>query len=104
MTKKLWRTIAATTAIVVGASILNATAAQPSAQAVTAGSAPILTVSGKDIVDTRTSSTFVPRGVNIPGLEYSCYQGWSKLPATGLQTAAGTRRHIVRFRNRHPLP
>jgi putative cell wall-binding protein len=43
--------------------------------------AATLAVQGNTLVDTRTNTVFVPRGVNWPGFEYSCWQGWEQLPA-----------------------
>ena len=55
-------------------------AAQP---AVAATTAPTPVVQGNILVDSQTGATFVPHGVNIPGLEYSCVQGWRHLPDAG---------------------
>jgi putative cell wall-binding protein len=55
-------------------------AAQP---ALAVAPAPTPVVQGNRLVDSRTNTTFVPHGVNIPGLEYSCVQGWRTLPASG---------------------
>jgi len=38
--------------------------------------APQPIVHGNVIVDAATSKRFVPRGVNFPGFEYACQQGW----------------------------
>ena len=51
--------------------------------AVAAAPAPVPQVQGNRLVNATTGQTFIPRGVNIPGLEYSCVQGWSTLPASG---------------------
>lgn len=53
------------------------------APAAAATAAPAVQVQANRLVDSATGATFVPRGVNIPGLEYSCVQGWRKLPAAG---------------------
>jgi endoglucanase len=45
--------------------------------------APTPVVQGNRLVDTQTNATFVPHGVNVPGLEYSCVQGWRHLPDAG---------------------
>lgn len=39
-------------------------------------SAPIPKVEGNRLIDTRTGATWVPHGVNFPGFEYACQQGW----------------------------
>ncbi|MCB0859267.1 MAG: cellulase family glycosylhydrolase [Solirubrobacterales bacterium] len=39
--------------------------------------APEPVVEGHRIIDSLTSARFVPHGVNFPGYEYSCQQGWS---------------------------
>ena len=68
--------------ILVAALIVAAAVSAPlSATAVS--SAPTPVVQGNHLVDSRTNTTFIPRGVNIPGLEYSCVQGWRQLPETG---------------------
>ena len=56
-------------------------AAQPAAAVVVVAPTPV--VQGNKLVDSQTGATFVPRGVNIPGLEYSCVQGWRHLPDAG---------------------
>ena len=38
--------------------------------------APRPVVDGNRIIDAATSREFVPRGVNFPGFEYACQQGW----------------------------
>lgn len=38
--------------------------------------APQPVVQGNRIVDSVTSRQFIPRGVNFPGFEYACQQGW----------------------------
>ena len=68
--------------LVLAATALLALGPSPDA-AVAAGAAPRPQVQGNRLVDTTTGATFVPHGVNIPGLEYSCVQGWRKLPAAG---------------------
>lgn len=45
-------------------------------QAGASASAPRPVVKGNLIVDSATAQTFVPRGVNFPGFEYACQQGW----------------------------
>lgn len=47
-----------------------------SAPAVAASTAPTPVVQGNKLVDSRNGSTFIPRGVNWPGFEYACWQGW----------------------------
>ncbi len=44
--------------------------------AVAAADAPQPVVEGNRIVDDLTSKRFIPRGVNFPGFEYACQQGW----------------------------
>ena len=68
----------AVTSLVLLASAL--VAVQPAAAVVVA---PTPVVQGNKLVDSQTGATFVPHGVNIPGLEYSCVQGWRTLPAAG---------------------
>jgi hypothetical protein len=57
--------------------------------------APRLTVEGKHLVDARTGSVFVPRGVNWPSFEYACYYGYGYSdaadPTTTHPTAAAAR-------------
>ena len=72
------RIVAAVTAGLLLAATL--VASQPAAAASTA---PTPVVQGNKLVDSRTGATFVPHGVNIPGLEYSCVQGWRHLPESG---------------------
>ena len=67
--------------VVAGVIAATLTAVPMSAAAVTAAPTPV--VQGNHLVDSRTNTTFVPRGVNIPGLEYSCVQGWRQLPEAG---------------------
>lgn len=67
-------------AVVLAAAMLG-TMGSPDARAATP--APTPQVQGNRLVDTSTGATFIPRGVNVPGLEYSCVQGWRKLPAAG---------------------
>ena len=72
------RTLAAATALVIVSAVMTSGVG---AQA--AVSAPTPVVQGNRLVDTQTNATFVPHGVNIPGLEYSCVQGWRALPKAG---------------------
>ena len=72
------RIVAAVTAGLLLAATL--VASQPAAAVSTA---PTPVVQGNKLVDSRTGATFVPHGVNIPGLEYSCVQGWRHLPESG---------------------
>lgn len=66
--------------------------------AASAASAPALTVSGNRIVDATTGQTFVPRGANVPGLEYSCWQNWRRLPASGeLAAIASWKMNTIRL-------
>ena len=70
-------------------------AVQPAAAAVVA---PTPVVQGNKLVDSRTGATFVPHGVNIPGLEYSCVQGWRALPdANEFTTIASWKVNTVRL-------
>ena len=48
--------------------------------------APKLEVKGRHLVDTRTGTTFVPRGVNWPSFEYACYYGYGYSDAGGANT------------------
>jgi uncharacterized protein with LGFP repeats len=69
--------VAAIAAALVLSSTLVAT------EAAVATTAPTPVVQGNKLVDSQTNAVFVPHGVNIPGLEYSCVQGWRSLPAAG---------------------
>lgn len=63
--------------VVVSATLLGLLTAGVAASPATAvASAPALVVSGNHLVDTRTSTTFTPHGVNWPSFEYACQQGW----------------------------
>ncbi len=53
--------------------VLAATSVIPSRAA---AAAPQPVVDGNRIVDALTSKRFVPHGVNFPGYEYRCQQGW----------------------------
>ena len=68
---------AITSALVLAAALV---VVQPAAAATPA---PIPVVQGNALVDSTTGAAFVPHGVNIPGLEYSCVQGWRHLPDAG---------------------
>jgi hypothetical protein len=76
------RMIAAACASLVA--LASLVAMQPAAAAATA---PTPVVQGNRLVNTQTNATFVPHGVNVPGLEYSCVQGWRALPKSGEFTA-----------------
>jgi hypothetical protein len=52
------------------------------------GAAATPVVSGNRLIDTRTGTAWVPRGVNYPSFEYACAQGWGTSRATA-QGAAG---------------
>jgi endoglucanase len=70
-------------ALVVAATAIVAPGLADTGAASAAVPAPVLQVQGNRLVNTTTNTTFIPRGVNIPGLEYSGVQNWQKLPATG---------------------
>lgn len=42
----------------------------------TSTAAPVPVVHGNQLVDSTTGRQFLPRGVNFPGFEYACQQGW----------------------------
>ncbi len=68
---------------------------QPAAAVVVA---PTPVVQGNRLVNAVTGATFVPHGVNIPGLEYSCVQGWRTLPAANeFTTLAAWKVNTVRL-------
>ena len=50
--------------------------------------APQPVVSGNHLIDARTGQVFVPRGVNYPGFEYACPEGWGYSQGTETQAAA----------------
>ena len=70
-------------ALVVAATAVVAPGLADTGTASAAVPAPVLQVQGNRLVNATTNTTFIPRGVNIPGLEYSCVQNWQKLPAAG---------------------
>ena len=57
----------------------------PAAQAVALAPTPV--VQGKNLVDSRTNTVFVPRGVNWPSFEYACWQGWGYSGSNSLAEA-----------------
>ena len=63
--------------------VLTAVTLPPAEAHAVVASAPTLTVIANHLIDTRTNTAFVPHGVNVPGLEYSCWQGWRRLPEAG---------------------
>ncbi|MBB3041314.1 cellulase family glycosylhydrolase [Nocardioides soli] len=67
-------------------SALRATLARPGA--------PDVVVEGNRLVDTRTGEEFVPRGVNVPGFEYACAQGWGSSEHAGWLSAIEVGREL----------
>jgi len=45
-------------------------------RSVLASGAPTIVVEGNQLVEADSGRVFVPRGVNVPGFEYACAQGW----------------------------
>jgi endoglucanase len=57
-----------------GSANTNSTTPDPASSAPRVSAEPV--VSGNQLIDARTSRTFIPRGINWSSFEYACTQGW----------------------------
>ncbi len=88
-------------ALVAAAAVIAAGLVAGAPAVASSSPAPEPVVRGNHLIDSRTGDVFVPHGVNYPGFEYACPEGWGYSQGTETQAAADAmvawRINIVRL-------